>query len=657
MNKKRSIYEFILENIDLEGKLAMSVSLNIYLESIGKKELVEEDEFDMLKNMQSDFWDNIDSMVNPKDEDHIKVDFTFGNLISKTLDTKDVKELEEYLEKKPLDVGDIDGVYRDKIKEIIEPKDNNEMVEFLMENIKNTTNPYALNFYLYFLSYLNLEEDNDIKKCILRIALMKEYTKTVNKYLIDKFEYPDYIRFFLVKRVAEVQDKVNLLLEMNTLSNEVKLWILKRIGKALTYESFDLIKRMDIKNIMTKWEMNEELFELVSAFFATIVSNYRKEEIDNIAEMLEIYIDLAKDYLDNDNVIDSIAQICSCYNDPIHSYGVNDIEKFNKEKEIITNFVMSELFFEKLSEKVVDGEKINFNVLELVRKLNLKEFDFKILNKIKENPLANIYYLTVLEHNKELYLMAADIIDNSINWEEYYGPLQNDEGKMFSKPEMFVMHCDGDLNLLARIAQKALKCKSSSIRQEVCYAMRKTLFKNDIDHIALFPEELRYLLQDHLKVEPNTKIRNEIKEILGMREYDEQADKMMSKFNFSSDTLENLEKEEFEEENKPLNLKDKDLAWNLGLGVIGKCVGYVRDKRCQYVGELQDEIIFFATENEFGKEYTIKLRKDKNYNLKEAICTCGKTNGKEYCNHILAALIMLGKKNEDEAKAKEKEVE
>lgn len=64
-----------------------------------------------------------------------------------------------------------------------------------------TQNMYCMYIYLLLASYTNIKDDESLQNIILKIALIPEYTAFINDYVLDKFPYPDYYRFYIAKRI------------------------------------------------------------------------------------------------------------------------------------------------------------------------------------------------------------------------------------------------------------------------------------------------------------------------------------------------------------------------------------------------------------------------------------------------------------------------
>lgn len=250
--EQRSIYDFVRENVNFNGKICPDCHLDEYVRNVFRKDFEYKDDN---KYRELDAFDMFDLEAN----DIKNFQFRLKALISQTVKTLNSDELEKYLKNNPYKFRFEKEMMLSEIESSIKDVNSENALKFCKECMKNTKNPYCMYIYILMASFLDFKKDTEFQKIVLFIALIPEFTLIIDDYLIEKFEYPDYTRFYLAKRVREYA--LNLVLQIPTYNDEIRKWIiLKGVARNTSNDEIcTAINRIDLLQILKKWDIDFKL--------------------------------------------------------------------------------------------------------------------------------------------------------------------------------------------------------------------------------------------------------------------------------------------------------------------------------------------------------------------------------------------------------------
>lgn len=663
--EERSIYEFIQENMNFNGKISADCKLSDYLKRVYGKEY----NYDEGKIYNH----TIPREFNFPFEDAAiqRVEFRLYTLVDKMLKSLNSDELEEHFINNDMIVRkNIDKII-DVIEKNIENIDKEKLSEFCKENILKTKNMYCMYIYLLLISYTDLKDKERLQNIILKVGLLSEYTNFINDYVLDKFLYPDYSRFYLVKRVVEEKDIGKLLDKISFESDQIKNWVLINYTSRFSDEFIiKSVEKLELLKILKKWDLDAKRYHAIGETLSYFLSNsYLYDNIDHFENILLEYISLYEKFCVNVEVFEVTTQIHEKLI-RIKELSVGTQRSLvAKYKEVLTGDTTVNLIKSLLAKPYLDKWYRNklFNVISM---LNISEFYLKIFNVYKENPVENCNLVTVFNNSPELFEKAVNLLEKQINWDDIIGEYNNvDVGWQPNDiVQSLIIYVADFPEIAMSIYAKTLKSKTLNHRRDTLFYIRCWEYKNNIYYRNL-SDELKESIKYVLKNELNALVISEAQGITGIEsevtygynmENSLRRTSIASKFNFVG---KNDEKIRAELEEKIEELENRNRVINLKSYIFGKLdideslegLNLIDGGKLMYVEQLNGETFGCCQGDEFGKEYIVILKSDEENNLKEEICSCGNCKKERFCKHVSAVLIYLSKMNDKEAEEKKKQ--
>ena len=652
--EKRSIYEFIRENLNYNGKLSNDCYFRSYLNDVyGHGYTLDEvyDEYTTLDEF-------IDELADTQ-----KIDFELLAIIDRALTSLDNSELEKHFESNNLIIKRDKEKIIDVIKKSIKEKDVKKLQDFCEKSIKSTQNMFCMYIYLLITSCISLKKNESLQNTILVISCLPEFFSIIDDYVLDNFDYPDYSRFFLAKRTTNSSFKFKLLSEIPLDNDEIKRWTIKQCNDGYGNSDYivNIIEKLNIPYIFKKWNIDNELFKSINNI-VYILSAYMYKVIDIklCKETLTLFLDKLCDvYKDKD-----ISQNFESFNRLVLMYSyLSDTNKLDDEfkEEFLgkfRNILVTDNSINTIKERLDEPNITNseqHKIFSIISNLNITSLYLKIYNTYKKDPIRKVLLIDLFDKNKELHEEALKILYNAINWDEITGKYTNVESNTeYIDSVAFLLdssHKYTDLALKA--ITKILLSKYVDHRDKALHLLKDIMEKENLEFEKL-SEELKNNITYLYKNELNTSNKDIAKEILGIVDEDEkdedlykefQKSVLKSKFNLvgenDDEVLESYMKEN-KEKKRVLNLNSR-LFDVLNFSEMGIGVDYLVSGKILYIESLKDEIFAFCQGDVFGKEYTLKLIHDKDYNLTDCSCTCGKCKMDDFCKHALGVFIYLSK--------------
>lgn len=649
--KKISIYDYIQENIELSGKICKGFELTDYLEEITNKKIeLNKDNSYQIKKGNLDIEKLLDTNKIKKPE------FILYATIDKLLDTLSSKELEEYLDKKELNIVENVTEIASKIESKINTINGKKLITFCKENIMKTQNMYCMYIYLLLASYTNIKDDESLQNIILKIALIPEYTAFINDYVLDKFPYPDYYRFYIAKRIDNLNyGMLSLLSKMSFTCDEVKYWVLENVDTNRSDNTIiDLVDKLELLKLMDKFEIDEKLYKNIGKTIYSLFSSF--ENLDRFENIFIKYISFYENFDINSELFSMVTNI---YKNIYNSYSLSE-----DVKNHLTNAFKSKLVTQNtiifIKNEINNNDKSFFEKNELyetILSLNISELYLNLFNILKKEPLENWYLVYLFKDKKNLLKEAIEILYKAINWDDYigkYSALKDNSSK--DTPIITLINFSDDFPEIAlKIHEKSLKAKSYNIRYHSLNSLYNLIQEGKVMDYDLLPKNLKDSIKYLYKNETDIPCKELAREIMGImsKEYDmpfeekERRNKIAQNLTLlnQSDAQKveerNLEKES---ESTTINLNNIILkgsdydTWRKGVYLVsnGKVI---------YIKRVENNLTAWCQGDEFGKEYMVKIKGDQDANIIETFCTCGKAQPKNYCKHIAAALIYQNKLN------------
>lgn len=650
-----SIYDYIQENVNPAGKMCPDCKMKTYMKMVHNRTC----ELDVRNAYyKADMFDS-SQVPNSIGETPIeKVEFTIYPIVERLLNSLSSNEIEVYLKNKELDIRATIYQIVETIEKRIEGIDKKKLAEFCVENLLKTKDMYCMYIYLLLASYADLKDNERLQNIVLKIGLLEEYTLFINDYVLDKFEYPEYARFYLVKRVF-FQNKFisDLLKKISFDSDEIKYWVLENYASESPKEGLKyIIWNLDLLKIMEKEEFDSDTYEKVGATLRNALGiSYLFSDMDLFEKMLLKFISKYKEYsvtLNGFFITSEIyIKICNCEK---FSKDVKDnlIKEF--KNTLITPDTIS-LIKEQLKDpNLTQSQK--YNIYEIISSLNIAELFFQLFLIFKNDPIENSRMLYIFKYKRDMHEEAIKILEQSIDWNSLIGEYSAIRKWTYHPDPVKALVYNADVfpEHAMRIYAKTLRCKRLEYRLITANELWYVTNREKKLYVQL-PKELRESMEYNYEHEPNRFCKHTIAFIMGkeLEDYDEKENGIASRLTLikqsDDEFLEEERKEEIEDElRNRINLNGYILN-KLSLDMAATGVDTNMSGRVIYFKRMNNDITAWCQGEAFGKEYIVKLKGDSIGDLIETSCTCGENNPKDkdfYCKHVAATLIHLSKEND-----------
>lgn len=649
--KKISIYDYVKENIELSGKICKGFEFTDYLEEITNKKIeLNKDNSYQIKKINLD----IEKLLNATKIK--KPEFILYAIIDRLLDSFSSNDLEEYLAEKELNIVENVAEIASKIDAKIDRINAKKLITFCKENIMKTQNMYCMYIYLLLASYTNIKDDEALQNIILKIALIPEYTAFISDYVLDKFPYPDYNRFYIAKRIDTLNNgMLSLLSKMSFTCDEVKYWVLENVNFDRSDNSIiDLVDKLELVKLMDKFEVDEKLYKYIGNIICSLLSSF-----ENSDRFEDIFIKYLSFYDNFDINIELFSMVTNIYQKIYNNYYFSEDVK-NRLITAFKNKLVTQNTITFIKNEINNNDRSTFEKNELyetILSLNISELYLNLFNILKKEPLENWYLVCLFKDQENLLKEAIEILYKTINWDDYIGEYSalKDSGSNDTTIITLVNFSYDFPEIALKVYEKSLKAKSYAIRYYSINKLYCLIQEGKVMEYNSLPENLKDSVKYLYKNETDISCKELAGEIMGIvsKEYDmsfeekERRDKIAQNLTLlnQSDAQKveerNLEKES---ESTTINLNNIILkgsdydTWRKGVYLVsnGKVI---------YIKRVENNLTAWCQGDEFGKEYMVKIKGDQDANIIETFCTCGKAQQKNYCKHIAAALIYQNKLN------------
>ena len=624
--EEKSIYDFIEDNLNINGKKGRSSQLAFYIKRDDEKI------YGVDSNAHLNFliWQSniIDS-----------IDFELLKLLTEMVKKLDSTKLEKYLENKTLDINK----NIDEIIGVIEKSKNlnkEKLGAFCKENITKTKNISCMYIYLLLASYSNISENHALQRIILKISMFPEFTKLINKFVLDKYPNPDYYRFYIIKRYSDDKHIISQLIEkMEILTKEEKLWIVDNNMLDRTYPGYlNLLEKLDLIDVLKYSEITLKRYVNIGGIIKAVVLTKDIIESDNDLNWL---YNLLKEYIirydEFNSKYDAFSAVMDVYVSVIGE-GVLEEEKEAELKKIYKEELSCDKTLEMLKEEVKNP---HLDIFNKIAALDLKEMYLIIYNEFMNDPEKNIELLECISANKELLSNALEELNKKIDWDNISKEIKENK-HMDITPLLAYLHASKEFpDLAVKACCKALYCDNHRIRSDVVTILSEIIFWDD-SYLEEIEEPLKYALRHEKDPELRALIRN----MFDIEAISEDEFRLLSPDETTKEE-ESEEDTEDEEENtsKEINLKENFLP---RLSLDEKSIGMSTavDEKIVYASRDKNEFFAYCQGDNFGEEYMVRINYNKDYVVNKISCTCGCLQDDGYCKHVAATLMYIDKTKE-----------
>lgn len=614
-----SIYKYICKNIQNNGKLKDSFSLDIYnntsngelkfalgaLDGINyyhTKIETDEELFNyIIEKFKEVNAENIEETANQIVE-------YFNNSEKRVLATID-NILEWIIENK--DVIDFNSIFRLALYLVIE-----------------STSTEALKIAIGIIGLIDLSNEKELIDVLIRLALCDEFTLYA-MVALGNLENANDIRFMLIKKVNG-WGKIYLLNTIQVTNDTIKEWLIINGCKNevhFGYTASVTAEKINLLEVLNRDTLMKEEFLGINDIMEGLFDDGPTSEIPNN------YIELIKNYIKQ---FRRFIYDLEFYDMPIllSMFLFNKETKSKEDIEIATeimNLMDSNEVLETLRESINDDEKLPkvINVIKFNKEINLYS---EIYEKYKQNPFEYHYCLEYLLKNDIFKKKSIELLSNALNLEMHYSKPENIFGmnEKYSNNLVFIIQILKDYPFLgndfivAGIKSRYMQPRNAvlnTIESWINIANKK--FKD-------FPKEIYNAVVELQKTEiiKNYKIR--INELLEIKED-------LSEYN-DPPTIWN---EESNEEDLNLEIFDDkiDDLFESQIKMRGK--DYYHKQMVYSCNETSNRYIAFVQGSDFAKEYEVKIEKNENGKIKSITCNCPYPN---HCKHEYATILYLRNK-------------
>lgn len=650
--EEMSIYEYIQENVAPNGKICPDCTMKEYISRVYNREY-EADIYNSYCKLT--MWDvKLDNSIE-------RVEFKIYPVVERLLDTLSSNEIETYLKDKELNIRLVIDQIIEKIEKKIDDIDKLKLAKFCKKNILKTKNMHCMYIYLILSSYTDLKNNDNLQNIILKIGLLPEYTLFLNQYLLDKFHYPEYARFYLAKRIYWQSEYISSLLEKISFENdEVKYWTIENYTSQHYNDGIkDIFWKLDLSKIIKSEELDLELYIKIGETLNNMLSaKYLMDNMDNFAKIFLEYISRYDEFSDD---FDSFWIVTRIY------IKICKSEHFSKEvkqniiseykKVLVTDETIS-LIKDKLNSPNTNDE-LRFDIYESISALNISQMYLDLFNSFKKNPVENASWLRLFKYNKEVHKQAVTILYESLNWDSIIGEYSALKRHSFKPdPVKFLIYNVEDYTELAyQVYSKTLKSKKLEHRFITVHEIYSIMRRENTMYVLL-PKELRESMEYQYNHEPDILCKNDMAFVLGISvDYDKETSDIASRFTMikksDEEFLEEERKDEIEYEKRNTIYLNDHILSKLDFYIGESGVNAYLSGKVIFFKRIKNRVTAWCQGEEFGKEYVVRLIGDKKAKLIETTCTCGKNNSKDkshYCKHVAATLIYLSKINDSRKK-------
>ena len=648
--EKRSVYEYIKENINVNGKFSADASLREYVENQKKDsdlDLYNEDNLYIGKEKIS-----FDFLFGEVD----KIEFRLFSLFDKAIKESNFKELDKYLSESTFSVRKNLEELKARIVKNIENIDESELLKVCKEEIRKTKSIYMIYIYLIVLSKLDIKKDDEVQEIILRFALVHEYTKFINEQLIDKCSYPDYKRFYLAKRLNNKADINGIIAKMKIDTPELREWALFTVSN--NYDSNDIVEILNIldleKFLKEKGEIRQYYNAVGRIIFCFILGCKKEEEYPFFTKVLKEYIKKFSSHVTDYEMFDIAAHNYIVLLDD-YSF-MEEVILVKEEKEKILKEYKKALTTEPTINMLKDilnsgDRKMTKKVFDIIARLNIKELILMLFNYYKSDPVGNDRMLFALQNVPEVYEKAVYLLYESIDLDELIGDYENvirDED-VWSPVDTLIESVRKMKELAVKVYAKTLRAKSLNYRKSTVRSIFSWTFDDEFS-IDNLPDELKESIEYIDKNELNDEIRKQLNSILGKDKVDifEQYENIKEKLRLVGKNDEKVieaNKNIFDKNDRKMHLNTSDIFGKLSIDESIDAYKVLDSNKLLYFDKMDDEYYAFIQGSRFGEEYIVKLKYDKDYKLIDTICNCGNNKNDRFCKHVSALLMQLGRIN------------
>ena len=614
-----SIYKYICQNIQNNGKLKDTFNLDIY-DNTHNEEL----------KFAPGALDGINYYHSKIESDEEVFNYIIEKL--KKINVENIEEtandIVEYFnnsEKKVL--ATIDSI----LEWIIENKyviDFNSVFRLALYLVIESNSIEALKIAIGIIGLIDLSKEKELKDVLIRLALCDEFT-LYSIVALGNLENANDIRFMLIKKVNG-WGKIHLLNSIEVTNDIIKEWLIINGCKNevhLGYTASIIAEKINLIEVLNRDVLTKEEFLGINDIMKGLFDD------GPINGAPKNYIELIKKYIKH---FRKFIYDLDFYDIPIllSMFLFNKDTKSKEDIEIaseIMNLMDSNEIVETLKKSVNDDEKLPkvINVIKYNKEINLYS---EIYEKYKQNPFEYYYCLEYLLKNDIFKKKSIELLSNVLDLEKYYSKPENIFGmkERYSNNLVFIIQILKDYPFLgndfiiAGIKSRYMQPRNAALNTiESWINITNRKFKD-------FPKEIYNAVVELQKTEiiKNYKIR--INELLEIKEN-------LSEYNDPP----TIWSEESNGEDLNLEIFDDKMDDLFESQIKMRGNDYYHKQMVYSCNETSNRYIAFVQGSDFAKEYEVKIEKNENGKIKSITCNCPYPN---HCKHEYATILYLREK-------------
>lgn len=493
-----------------------------------------------------------------------------------------------------------------------------------------STNVEAVKIGISIIGLADISENKGLIEILTKLALCEEFT-LYSIMSLELLENENDIKFMLVKKV-EGWGKIHLINSIDITNETIKEWLIINGCQNtinLGYTAQALAQKLDILEVLKRENLTEEEF--------TGISNIMRGLFDE-GPFIRIYDDsvyseLMRRYLKHfDKFINSLE-----FYDVLILFSIFIFEKQEKSEEDIkiatqiSDLMDSEEVTETLRESILNNEDL-YKVVSIIKYNNQINLYSEIFEKYKENPFNYCYCLEYLLQNDIFKDRTMKILKDDIDLHEYYCEPESILGinNKYSKNLSTIIQIlreyplTGNEFIIAGLKSKYMYPRKFAI--STIEIWRDKLHKD----ISKFPKEIYDEIVVLQKKEVIKVYRIKLNEILKIEED-------------LSDYIEPevIWDEKVEDSDIDLDLFDEKLDELFKSQIKARGRDYYYNQMVYSCSETTNNYIAFVQGTGFGKEYEVKIEKNKQGRVKSMSCNCPYFDN---CKHEYATILYLRNK-------------
>ncbi len=497
--QRDSIYDYILKKIDNNGKLPFYFNLKKY------------------RHMEEDslwFADGfLDYCMKPMEDPDI-LDLLKDIILDLNDENVDIKRSlvdHYYYNNKSKSILATIDEFTDWIRENTETIDPNELFKFGVHLLISSREIESVKIGITIFEFFDVEENPEIKKVLLRLALCNEFT-FYTLFPLANVENRDSVYFEMAKKV-DGYGKIEIIERIEPATPEIRQWLLTD-GCENDVENgwlgIVVANKLDLPKILSERVLSDKEFKGVFNIIYALLEEGPRKGISIYDNKNGLFYGVLNQYGAQRKNLDFYLLLAS-----IENY--NDVELQNSDLDIqITDILNDSRNKEFLRNALYEADNLE-NILIISN--NIDDFDiyedvFEIFEKNPEKHLEAFYYLLLDDDRRDEVL---NIVREKIDFTHLFGT--PDSIIMDNSDFLTYMIQDlSDFPLIGTdIIASGLLCKTMQPRNAALNAIEKwmRILKYNINEM---PEEFYEILSKVREKEVIKSYRERMNKILGVEE-------------------------------------------------------------------------------------------------------------------------------------------